>query len=167
MNIVVETSKSTLSIGSKVYACAIGKKGTIPFEQGREGDGKTPLGMYPLRYGLYRNDRISLPACPLEFHIIGENDGWCDAAIDPAYNRPVHLPYPASAEKLYKDSHVYDIIIVLGHNDNPPIADLGSAIFLHIARPNYAPTEGCIAISQTDMLSLLPKLTRDTCIDIQ
>ena len=167
MNIIVQTSKSALSIGDEVYTCAIGKNGTIPFEQGREGDGKTPLGVYPLRYGLYRADRITLPNCALEFHKIGENDGWCDAPIDPAYNRPVHLPYPASAEKLYKDSHVYDIILVLGHNDNPPIADLGSAIFLHIARPNTAPTEGCVAVNQKDMLSLLPKLSRDTYIDIK
>ncbi len=167
MNIAVKTSKATLNIVGKTYACALGKNGWVDLQAGREGDGKTPLGIYPVRYGLYRSDRITLPDCALSFHEICKNDGWCDAPLDPAYNRPVHLAYPASTEKLYRDSHVYDIILVLGHNDSPPIADLGSAIFLHIARPNYAPTEGCVAINQKDMLSLLPKLNRDSHIEIK
>ena len=166
MNITVKASKATLSIGTEVYDCALGKKGWVVFEEGREGDGKTPLGTYRVRYGLYRADRITLPACALEFHPIKPNDGWCDAPLNPAYNRPVHLPYPASAERLYKDSHVYDIILVLGHNDDPPVPNMGSAIFLHIARPNLQPTQGCVAICTEDMLTLLPKLTCDTFIDI-
>lgn len=167
MKIIVETSKAVSKLGRKSYPCAIGKNGTIPYANGREGDGKTPLGTYDLRYGLYRTDRMERPNCALEFHPIQENDGWCDAADDPAYNRPVQLPYPASAERLYKDSHVYDIIIVLGHNDSPPVPDMGSAIFLHIARDGMKPTEGCVAICLEDMLELLPMLTRNTTIDIE
>lgn len=167
MKIIVETSKAKLSIGQKSFDCVIGKNGTIPFVEGREGDGKTPLGVYTLRYGLYRADRVKIPDCALEFHTIQKNDGWCDAPTDPAYNRPVHFPYPASAENLYKDSHVYDIIIVLGHNDNPPIPNLGSAIFLHVARDGMKPTEGCVAISKDNMLELLPMLIRDTTINIR
>lgn len=95
-----------------------------------------------------------------------DDDGWCDAPSDPAYNRPVRLPYTASAEKLYRDSHVYDVVLVLGHNDDPPIADMGSAIFLHIAREKYKPTQGCVAISEDDMMKLLPKLNPGVLVEI-
>lgn len=158
MKIKVNCSKKRLSIGRKSYVCAIGLNGFIPEEDGREGDGKTPLGTYPLRYGCYRSDRIELPKTDLVLHKTRPEDGWCDASDDPAYNRPIRLPYPASAEKLYRDSHVYDVVLVLGHNDNPPIADMGSAIFLHIAREGYKPTQGCVALSKEDMLDILPKL---------
>ncbi len=167
MKIIVETSKGRLKVGRKTYQCAIGKNGTVPYAQGREGDGKTPLGTYAVRYGLYRADRLARPASALELYPLCENDGWCDAPNDPAYNRPVRLPYPASAEKLYCDSHVYDIIIVLGHNDSPPAPDLGSAIFLHLARENYGATQGCVAVSREDMLELLPKLTTSSFIEIK
>mgnify|MGYP001951537433 CR=1 FL=1 len=166
MKIRVDTKCKTLTIDGKSYACAIGKNGFTPQADGREGDGKTPLGTYPIRYGYYRADRISAPQSGLEFHALREDDGWCDEPDDPAYNRPVRLPYPASAEQLYRDSHVYDIIIVLGHNDSPPAPGLGSAIFLHIARENYGPTQGCIAVSQTDMQSILPHLARGDEIEI-
>lgn len=158
MKINVDCSKKSLSIGGKSYPCAIGVNGFIPENQGREGDGKTPLGTYPLRYGLYRADRIELPRTELEMHEIRQNDGWCDAPDDPAYNRLVRLPYPASAENLYRGGPVYDVVIVLGHNDEPPVAGMGSAIFLHIAREGYLPTQGCVAISREHMLELLPDL---------
>jgi L,D-peptidoglycan transpeptidase YkuD (ErfK/YbiS/YcfS/YnhG family) len=80
---------------------------------------------------------------------------WCDAPDDPAYNRPVTLPYPASAERLWRDDGVYDLIVVLGHNDDPVIAGAGSAIFLHLARPDYAPTQGCVALAAGDLEALL------------
>jgi L,D-peptidoglycan transpeptidase YkuD (ErfK/YbiS/YcfS/YnhG family) len=100
------------------------------------------------------------------FHALREDDGWCDAPDDPAYNRPVRLPYPASAENLFRDSHVYDVILVLGYNDSPPESGLGSAIFLHVAREGYKPTEGCVAISAEHMLELLPKLKPGCVVDI-
>ena len=167
VKIIVDTSKSKLKAGHNYFDCALGKNGMTPFDKGREGDGKTPLGTYTLRYGLYRKDRIKLPKTDFPFHEILQNDGWCDAPNDPAYNRPVRLPYNASAEKLWKDSHVYDVVIVLGHNDNPPVPNLGSAIFLHIARENYPPTQGCVAISKEDMLDLLPSLTKECLIEIR
>ena len=166
MKIKVNCSKKSLSIGQNSIPCAIGVNGFIPERDGREGDGKTPLGTYPLRYGYYRADRIEVPETKLVFHEIRQDDGWCDASDDPAYNRPVRLPYPASAEKLYRDSQVYDVVLVLGHNDNPPIADMGSAIFLHIAREGYKPTQGCVAISREHMLEIVPKLTSGTLVEI-
>ena len=166
MNIIVEANKRFMRIGAHKYACAIGKNGAVPACDGREGDGKTPLDTYQVRYGMYRTDRIALPDTELQFWQIRRDDGWCDTPDDPAYNRPVRLPYPSNAEKLWRDSHVYDIIIVLGHNDSPPIPNMGSAVFLHIAREAYAPTQGCIAISQRDMLTLIPSLSQSSRVEI-
>jgi len=166
VKIIVDTHKGKLKLGHKTYHCAIGKNGIVPFADGREGDGKTPLGEYQMRYGFYRADRLDAPKTDLIMYPLRENDGWCDEPDDPAYNRPVRLPYPASAEALYKDSHVYDIIIVLGHNDSPPMPGLGSAIFLHVARENYGPTQGCVAVNLEDMLVLLTKVTQKSTLEI-
>lgn len=166
MKVLVDTSKQILRIGALGYPCAIGKDGVVPQEDGREGDGKTPLGIYQIRYGLYRADRITLPQTKLTFWHIHQGDGWCDAPNDPAYNRPVSLPYLSSTEALWRDDHIYDVIIVLSHNDSPPVPNMGSAVFLHVAREGYAPTLGCVAISREDMLELIPKLTQIVCIEI-
>ena len=96
MKILVDTSKQILRIGALGYPCAIGKDGVVPQEDGREGDGKTPLGTYQIRYGLYRTNRVTLPPTKLTFWHIHQGDGWCDAPNDPAYNRPVNVPYPSS-----------------------------------------------------------------------
>ena len=166
MKIIVDTDKRILAFGGHDYQCALGKNGAVPDCDGREGDSKTPLGTYKLRYGMYRADRIELPETRLVFWPLREDDGWGDAPNDPAYNRPVRLPYTASAEELWRNSHVYDIIIVLGHNDNPPASNMGSAIFLHIAREGYAPTEGCVAVSREDMLAVVSKVDNDSSIEI-
>ena len=94
-----------------------------------------------------------LTALPLS--AITPHDGWCDAPTDPAYNRAVALPYPASAERMWRGDDLYDIVVVLGHNDDPPVAGLGSAIFLHLQRPDLGPTDGCVALSKADMLTFL------------
>ena len=82
-------------------------------------------------------------------------DGWCDAPTDRNYNRPVRLPYPASAERLWREDELYDVVVVLGHNDCPRTKGRGSAIFMHVAKPGYAPTEGCIALALPHLLRLL------------
>jgi L,D-peptidoglycan transpeptidase YkuD (ErfK/YbiS/YcfS/YnhG family) len=86
---------------------------------------------------------------------MGPNDGWCDAPADRSYNRPVTLPYPASAERLWRSDNVYDLIVVVGYNDAPVVPGAGSAIFLHVARPNYSPTAGCIAFRLQDLARIL------------
>ena len=86
---------------------------------------------------------------------IAPDDGWCDAPDDAAYNRPVKLPYPASAERMWRDDGLYDLVVVLGYNDDPPEAGRGSAIFLHLARPDYAPTQGCVALARPDLEAVL------------
>ena len=144
----------------------IGKGSLIPEQAKKEGDGATPTGNFVLRRVLYRNDRVERPITALPCRAITLSDGWCDAPLDPAYNRPVSLPYPASTEKLFRDDHLYDLLVVLGHNDHPPKAGLGCAIFFHLARGNGSATRGCIAVAKEDMLSILRLVTKSSFITI-
>jgi L,D-peptidoglycan transpeptidase YkuD (ErfK/YbiS/YcfS/YnhG family) len=134
---------------------ALGRGGVRPAADKREGDGATPLGVWPLRRLLYRPDKGAAPITALPVEAIHREDGWCDAADDPRYNRPVPLPYPASAERMWREDDLYDRLVVLGHNDDPVIPGMGSAIFLHLARPDYAPTEGCVALARADLEALM------------
>jgi L,D-peptidoglycan transpeptidase YkuD (ErfK/YbiS/YcfS/YnhG family) len=136
------------------FRCALGRGGVSADK--REGDGATPAGIFPLRHVLYRADRLSRPPTALEARPIAPNDGWCDDPADPMhYNTQVVLPHAARAERLWRSDGVYDVLVVLGHNDAPPIPGQGSAIFLHVARPDYAPTEGCVALGLPHLLALL------------
>ncbi len=140
----------------RLVRCALGKAGVIAAADKREGDNKSPLGVWPIREILYRPDVYpNGPTTALPVRPIAPDDGWCDAPGDPAYNRPVKLPYPASAERLWRDDHVYDLIGILAHNDDPPVPGMGSAIFLHLAREDYAGTEGCVALARADLEALL------------
>ena len=117
----------------------------------REGDGVTPVGAWPMRCLLYRADRGARPQTQLPTSEIRPEDGWCDDPADPAYNRPVKLPYPGRHERLWREDEIYDFIVVLGYNDDPVVPGLGSAIFLHVARPDFSPTEGCVALARADL----------------
>ena len=146
--------------GAKLWRCAVGPKG-IRNKSG-EGDRVSPAGRWPLRQLFYRADRIGKPDCYLKASVITKDMGWCDEPADAAYNRQVHLPFDASHEKMWMDSDVYDCVVVLGHNDDPVVAGAGSAIFLHIAHPAYAPTAGCAAMLKEDLLEFLALATFDT-----
>lgn len=141
------------SLNGRKLRCALGRAGISA--QKREGDGATPAGSFVLRRLLYRADRIARPATGLTTQAIAEQDGWCDDPADPAYNRPVRLPYKARAETLWRDDALYDLVVPLGYNDDPVVPGKGSAIFLHVAAPRYAPTEGCVALSRADLLEVL------------
>ncbi len=121
----------------------------------REGDGATPAGRMALRRVLYRADRTAPPAARVRVEPIAREDGWCDDPGHPDYNRQVRLPHPARHEALWREDGLYDIIGVLGWNDAPVERGRGSAIFLHIARADYAPTEGCIALDARDLRRVL------------
>jgi L,D-peptidoglycan transpeptidase YkuD (ErfK/YbiS/YcfS/YnhG family) len=142
-------------LDGRMMRCALGMNGVIEARAKREGDGRSPAGVWPLRRLLYRPDRGGQPGTRLASGPIGPTDGWCDAPLDGAYNCPVPLPYPASAESLWRDDGLYDLVVVLGHNDQPVIPGAGSAIFLHVAAPGYAPTRGCVALARADLESLL------------
>jgi L,D-peptidoglycan transpeptidase YkuD (ErfK/YbiS/YcfS/YnhG family) len=167
MNDIIVTPDGTVSLGGLRFRCALGKGGVLPEADKREGDGATPLGRYPLRQVFYRPDRIAPPQTRLPVQALTSRDGWCDDPLDPAYNRFVTLPHGASHEKLWRDDAVYDVIVVLGHNDDPPVPGLGSAIFMHVARPDYSGTEGCIALALPDLLELLAVLRPATHIDLR
>lgn len=154
MEIEVYPDRS-LHFAGQVYRCAIGRGGIRGAKT--EGDGATPAGVFPLRRVLYRADRIGAPASRLPVEPIAQDDAWCDAPGDPNYNRPVKRPYPASHECMWRTDELYDLVVVLGHNDDPPVADAGSAIFLHVARPDYAPTEGCVALALAELRNVLEK----------
>ena len=153
-----------LVLGDKRYRCALGPAGVRADK--REGDGATPAGVFELRRVLFRPDREAAPTTRLPSAPLSPNDGWCDAPSDPAYNQPVTLPYAASAEALWRDDHVYDILVVLGHNDSPPMPGAGSAVFFHLAHPDYRPTEGCVAVSHDDMLAILNECRLGSVMDI-
>ncbi len=120
-----------------------------------EADGATPAGLLPLRRILYRADRLAKPRAAHPVEPIAPHDGWCDDPNSPAYNTRITLPHAAHHEELWRQDPLYDIIGVLGWNDSPPQRHRGSAIFLHAARPDYAPTEGCLALSLPDLLHVL------------
>jgi L,D-peptidoglycan transpeptidase YkuD (ErfK/YbiS/YcfS/YnhG family) len=133
--------------------CALGAAGVRT--EKAEGDGATPAGLLPLRRVFYRADRVSPPRCLLPVEPIAQTDGWCDDPLDRDYNRLVHLPHDAHHEDLWHRDAVYDVIAVLGWNDRPVVKGRGSAIFLHVARPDYGPTEGCVALALSDLLRVL------------
>ncbi len=161
---IVRVSQAGLDWGAGLRRCALGRGG-INVKR-REGDGITPLGRFPLRQVFYRADKVRQPETSLPVSVIQPQHGWCDMPGDPSYNRPVHLPYPASAESLWRMDDVYDLIVVIGFNDDPVRDGAGSAIFLHLAKPDYSPTEGCVALHQDDMYALLKELKPGAQIEI-
>lgn len=114
----------------------------------------------------FRPDRARRPATGLPAAPIREHDGWCDAATDRNYNRPVHLPYAASAERMWRSDRLYDVLAVLGYNERPRSRGRGSAIFLHVAKPGLEPTEGCVALGLPDLLRVLAGLGPNAAIAI-
>lgn len=147
------TPDGRLLLGAQIYRAALGRGGVRVQKQ--EGDGATPAGLLPLRRVLYRADRAAIPRAAVPREPIAETDGWCDDPGHPDYNRMVRLPHPARCEALWRDDDLYDIIGVLGWNDAPAERGRGSAIFLHVARPGYAPTEGCVALAEADLRAVL------------
>ena len=154
----VDTARHELVCAGMRFPCVIGKGGAVPEDRKREGDGASPIGRYYLVGALLRPDRVGAPATALPWRWLRPADGWCDAVDDPQYNRPVSHPWRSSAERLWREDHVYDVIVVLSHNWSPVVPGAGSAIFWHLTQPDRRPTEGCIAIDREQMLTLLPRL---------
>jgi len=167
MKITVWTGRNELFWHEKTVPCAIGRSGAVIAREKREGDGATPLGTWPLRLVYFRPDRIAPPkTAGLPVAALKPTDGWCDEIDCPNYNTKVNLPHAGSHESLWREDNIYDIIVPLGYNDAPIFHGKGSAIFLHLAREGYPPTEGCIAISQPHLLELLEACDKDSTIEI-
>jgi L,D-peptidoglycan transpeptidase YkuD (ErfK/YbiS/YcfS/YnhG family) len=149
----IVTPGGPFRFGREALRCALGRGGVRADK--REGDGATPVGDLPLRRVLYRADRGAAPACRVPVEPLSPDDGWCDDPAHRDYNRAVRLPHPARHERMWREDGAYDIVGVLGWNDAPVERGRGSAIFLHLARPDYAPTEGCVALSERDLRAVL------------
>ena len=168
-NLVVRTlsarsTKGILECGPLRMRCALGCAGSRL--QKREGDGASPIGTWMLRHAYFRSGRLPRPRTGLSLKMIRRDDGWCDASQNRNYNRPVSHPYPSSAEHLWREDGLYDLIVVLGYNDAPRVRGRGSAIFLHCAQPDFEPTHGCIALARRDLVRLMARLNAQTKIRI-
>jgi len=150
--------RGQLLIGPAVIPCALGAGGIVIDK--REGDGGTPRGRFRLRGGAYRPDHLGIrPRTALPLRPTRQDDGWCDDRRDRRYNRPIRLPAPGiSAEAMWRGDGLYDVVIDLDYNRAPIRKGRGSAIFLHVARDGYRPTEGCVALARADLLRLLRRL---------
>jgi L,D-peptidoglycan transpeptidase YkuD (ErfK/YbiS/YcfS/YnhG family) len=157
--------RGLLVAGGLHVPCALGRNGIAGRK--REGDGATPAGRLALVAVLYRPDRIARPATRLPAFRLSPDDGWCDDPSDRLYNREVRLPFKAGHERLWRSDHLYDIVVVLDYNLTRPRRGAGSAIFLHIAAPNLAPTEGCIAVPMPAMRRILARTRPGTVIDVR
>jgi L,D-peptidoglycan transpeptidase YkuD (ErfK/YbiS/YcfS/YnhG family) len=144
--------------------CSIGKEGIT--RNKKEGDLKTPKGKFKLKLIFYRKDKIKILKTSLKKIAIKKSMGWCDDIKSKKYNKLISFPFKYSAEKLWRKDNIYDVAIVLNYNLNPVKKNKGSAIFLHIAKKNYIPTRGCIAINEKDMLNLTTNLKKNSAIII-
>lgn len=151
-------------MGGCTMRCAVGRGGIARKEV--EGDGITPVGVWPLREVFYRADRLPRPETRLPCRALEPHDGWCEMPGDPDYNRLVRLPHRASAESMWRADHLYDVVVVIGYNDAPVIDGRGSAIFLHLCRSDYGPTAGCVAVPLEDIGRLLALMTPESRIVI-
>ncbi len=149
----------------RMLRCAIGRGGITGNK--REGDGATPVGHFRFVAGYYRADREVLRPTGLSMTAIGTRLGWCDAPGDRNYNRPVQLPYPASHELMHRNDHLYDWCLVVDQNYYSRIRGRGSAIFVHVAKKDYAPTEGCVAFAINDLRWLISHIGPDTSLVVE
>ena len=164
MSDIIVDEKGILTLGEHHYPCVLGKGGIV--NQKREGDGAAPRGRFPLREVYFRSDKIERPQTELPVRALRPEDGWCDDVTRSEYNTRVTLPFDGRHERLWRDDDVYDIIVVIGYNDAPVVAGNGSAIFMHVTRPDRTPTDGCVALSKQDLLEVLSECTAHTEIHI-
>jgi L,D-peptidoglycan transpeptidase YkuD (ErfK/YbiS/YcfS/YnhG family) len=147
-----EPHRGLVRCGALTLPCALGRSGVTRMK--REGDGATPAGSLKLLSLIVRPDRMR-PRSAVPLRALRKNDGWCEAPRHGSYNRPIRLPSSAGHDSMWRDDHLYDVVGVLDWNISPRVSARGSAIFLHLARPGYRPTAGCIALSRRDLGLLL------------
>ena len=153
-----------LIFGNYRIKCAVGKRGIG--KKKKEGDFITPIGSFKIKFLLYRKDRIKKLKTELKAIPIQKDMGWCNDPASIMYNKLVNVPFKFSYEKLFRKDNVYDLIAVLNYNTNPIKKNKGSAIFLHVAKKNYANTAGCVAIKKTKLLKILEKITKNSKVQI-
>lgn len=148
-----ERHAGLIRCGPLTLRCALGRSGVTHLK--REGDGATPAGTLRLVSLIVRPDRLVRPRAGVPIRVLRRNDGWCEDPSHGRYNCPIRLPSSAGHDAMWRDDHLYDIVGVLDWNLRPRVRGKGSAIFLHLARPGYGPTAGCIALARQDLLRLI------------
>ena len=156
--------QAVVQAGRLTFHAALGRSGRTSGK--REGDGATPIASMRLLYGYYRRDRLIIPDTALRMIPIRKSMLWCDAPDDANYNRPISAPFGESHESMLRSDHLYDICLVMDWNISSRKRNRGSAIFFHLAKPGYQPTEGCVAIKRRDMLRLLPLIGPETIVRV-
>jgi L,D-peptidoglycan transpeptidase YkuD (ErfK/YbiS/YcfS/YnhG family) len=160
---IIVTNK-VLKYKNFLYKCAIGKNGITNSKI--EGDKCTPSGIYSIEKIYYREDRLSMPKLDFQTIPINKNFGWCDDICSTYYNKFIKFPFSYSAEFLYREDNIYNIICIISYNTNPIIKNKGSAIFLHVTNTDYSGTAGCLALKQDDLIELLQNIDLDTKINV-
>jgi len=155
--------KDTLIFDEFKFKCALGKKGTTSNK--KEGDNKTPKGLYSIGSIYYRRDRISKLETKLKKKVINRDMGWCDDVNSNFYNRHIKINKKVRHEKLFRKDEIYDLIIPINYNMKNPIKNKGSAIFVHVSK-KYEKTKGCVALKKKDLLILLKLINNKTKIKI-
>ena len=151
-----DPKRGWLSGGPLVLPVALGRGGIKANK--REGDGATPRGIYRLKRLWWRADRHPRPPTRLPVQRITPDDGWCENPTDRHYNRRIKVPPKSKADRLARKDNLYDFILELDHNTRPRIAGRGSAVFIHVARPGFTPTAGCVALNISVLRRLLARL---------
>ena len=160
-----DPARALLRCGPLLLPCAIGRSGVRRLK--REGDGATPAGRHRLLSLAVRRDRLPGPRTANPARALARSDGWCDDPRDGRYNRPIRLPASVGHEEMWRDDHLYDVVGILDWNVRPRIRGRGSAIFMHLCRQGFRPTEGCIALRRGDFLRLLAVAGRSPEILVQ
>ena len=156
-------NKDTLLLDDFIFRCSIGKNG-IRIKK-KEGDYCTPKGTFSLKTLYYRPDRVQKPKTEIITKKISKNMGWCNDPKNKKYNSLINIKEKMRYEKIYRQDHTYNLLIVIDYNLKKPIPHKGSAIFIHLT-DNYKPTAGCIALKEKDLLILLKLVNKKTKIKI-
>ena len=160
---IIVNKNGTLIHNKKRYKCALGKNGIA--KRKKEGDKKTPAGLFSLGKVYYRKDKIRDLKTNLKKIVIKKKMAWCDDPNNKFYNK-LTFTNDKLKEKLYRKDNLYNIIVVINYNIKPIIKNKGSAIFIHSARKNYSGTMGCIGLKKKDLLDILKTVKKRTKIKI-
>ena len=161
---IIVNKSGVLKYKNLKFKCALGEAGIG--KKKKEGDNITPKGSYRLLKLFYRSDRIPNFKTILKKNKINKKMGWCDDVNNKNYNKLIKLPCSFSHEKLFRKDNIYDLVIPINYNTKEIVNGKGSAIFLHIAKKNYEPTRGCIALKKKDLMLLLKNI-KNKKIDIR
>lgn len=153
-----------LDVGSWRYRCSIGRLGMT--RQKREGDGRTPLGRFPILAWRFRPEGVIRARPVASWRLIRADDGWCDDLRSGSYNREIKLPSRLCHEHMWRDDKKYDVVGIMDYNIRQRKIGFGSAIFFHLCSDEFESTAGCVALSASDMRKILPRLAKGAALVI-